>query len=244
MNMMRYLNCAIGGLMVLSSVAGAADAARPVEWKGGTELMVFGAGDLAATNAYLAAEGLEAIPVNGASVMAVVPGVYPDSNYGSFSMTVGGILARPIGSDSADQNWFFFGLTTSDSRLERAQREVWGADVRSGTTAIALAGTSGMVSVRSEDRAVLNLAMAPAPSQMAPAAFAFDVFSPVRGPKRSVYHHACSGTAYDRPFDPATDTFRTDPASALGRVLTATRFVPQAWSLYFTEYGVYELPRP
>jgi hypothetical protein len=159
-------------------------------------------------------------------------------------MAVGGILARPIGSDSAEQNWFLFGMTTSDPGLERAQREVWGADVRSGAVAIALAGTSGTVSVRSEGRAVLSLAMAPAPSQMAPAAFAFDVFSPMRGPQRSVYHHACSGTAYDRPFDPATDMFRADPESALGWVLTATRFVPQAWSLYFTEYGVYELPRP
>lgn len=230
---------ALGVVSILDSHA--ADVSAPLNWQHGTELMMFGSSDLTATNQYLQAYGLEAIPQNGMATVAIAPGSFPDSNYGSYSMVFAAIMAKPKGAEDSNESWFFFGLETSSRELNSAEQTTWGIASTLGLTQIDLNGNSAQMSARSHGQVFLRYKMGDAALQKQAAAYDFDVYSPT---SEGIvhYHHVCEGTAYNRDFDSTLDTFWVDPSSQIGSALTAIQFQPGSWSLYYTNTGTLSVP--
>lgn len=231
-------------IFALLGYSATAQTTYPFQWQNGSELMIFGSGDLAAANSALLPLGLEAIPNNGAATIAVSPGYYKESNFGPFNMTFAAVMARPIGGTQSD-TWYFFGMSASNTTLIEQFSSIWGIGVGLSETDVIFGwGVPwNKAETKVGGKAVLRAFMADRWMQDAkPTSFSFDVLSSARGGLVK-YHHDCSGRASNKPFDAsAGDEFWADPTTELGGMLADMKFQPLEWSVYRTDVGGFTAP--
>jgi hypothetical protein len=226
-------------------VAVAQNAPYPFQWENGTELLLFGSGDLVATNQFLLPLGLEAIPDKGVAAIAVSPGEYKQSNFGPFSMSFAAVMARPIGS-TVTENWYFFGLTSSNPDLLKAFGQIWGMGGVVAETEVTIGWGVPWNEAKTYANGNMILQVFMADRNLPPqenAAYHFDVFSSKGEGGLIRYHHDCTGSAQNKFFDERKgDKWWADPAYEIGRGLEAMKFVPVQWSLYRTNFGGFTAP--